>query len=282
MGCTQTRVRVKSEAGFFADSGPARPPPAKRAEGPVQRRDTQPGPLTLAAFGGRWGVSSASPWPASSPFPSRPGSSVRGRTGRGRPGLGVAAGAQGTRLAPRPRTGRWRDPWLGAGRHERQGSLHVGKGPKPSSEDVRGAALPPPSGPTLAFVNKWCGLCCNGVSVFALRVGRTQPKKLVLGGFMKWVWRNLRLGSVSTGVKKHRRLRGHWFRRYLGPTIREQGGRVACSRSHPQSIRADSPPQPTGQLGDARPKVWGVPRWGDGEALAPVLSFWRGRPPLLS
>lgn len=45
----------------------------------------------------------------------------------------------------------------------------MGKGPKPSSEDVRGAALPAPSGPTLAFVNKWCGLCCNGVSVFALR-----------------------------------------------------------------------------------------------------------------
>lgn len=186
MGCTQTRVRVKSEAGFFADSGPARPPPAKRAEGPVQHRDTQPGPLTLAAFGGRWGVSSASPWPASSPFPSRPGSSVRGRTGRGRPGLGVAAGAQRTRLAPRPRTGRtgrWRDPWLGAGRHERQGSLHVGKGPKPSSEDVRGAALPPPSGPTLAFVNKWCGLCCNGVSVFALRGGGRSRRS--------WSWRVL-------------------------------------------------------------------------------------------
>lgn len=88
-------------------------------------------------------------------------------------------------------------PWLRIWRPEEQNFLPMGKGPKQSREDVCVTSLPP-SAPTLAFVNKWCGLCCEGVFVFVLRGRRLAEEDLVLEGFHK-----AGLGDCEVGFSYH-------------------------------------------------------------------------------
>lgn len=171
LGCTHTRVcTLSGRRGSLLIPFQRVPPPPPKTSGQkglpsagthsLGSRASNPAPSTptLAAFGGRWGESPLqSPWPSSSSlFPSRLG---------GSDALDLAwvslcwstDEAHLTSLLLSAAAGRTHG-WEQGGIRDR---IFSKWGRVPSHPERTSAWLPslPPSGPTLAFVNKRCGLC---------------------------------------------------------------------------------------------------------------------------